>query len=357
MNDNTQQNTIDIKEIFAKIKLHKVTLAKTVTLAFIISALWIIPQPRTYTSTVTLAPEMSNIAGGGALGNIASSFGIDIGSMQTADAIYPTLYPDVLESTTFVTGLFNIKVQNADNSINTTYYDYLDKHQKVSFWMMPIGWGFKQLDNIFSDNESTKPLSSDKSKGAVPSIFTKREHTIINMIRNKINCSLDKKTDVISISVTDQDKLICATMADTVSKKLQDYITNYRTKKARVDVDYYENLLVKARAEYEKALGKYSHFSDSHMLSTIETVSSQKSSLYNDVQSKLASLNTITAQLQQAKAKLQEKTPSFTVIQCATVPEKPSGPKRLLFILGMMVLSAFGCVIYILRKDLSAFQK
>ena len=40
----------------------------------------------------------------------------------------------------------------------------------------------------------------------------------------------------------DQDPLICKTVADSVRNRLQDFITVYRTDKARKDVRYYENL-------------------------------------------------------------------------------------------------------------------
>ena len=47
---------------------------------------------------------------------------------------------------------------------------------------------------------------------------------------------------MITITVQDQDKLICATMADTARVKLQDFIIEYRTRKAKTDLDYYTKL-------------------------------------------------------------------------------------------------------------------
>ena len=47
----------------------------------------------------------------------------------------------------------------------------------------------------------------------------------------------------------------------------------------------------------------------------------------------------LSTQLQSAKAKLQEKTPAFTTLQSATVPVKPAGPKRMIFVLSMLFLT------------------
>ena len=71
-------------------------------------------------------------------------------------------------------------------------------------------------------------------------------------IRQSIGISVDKKNDVITISTEAQDPLICKTIADSVRQRLQEFITTYRTKKARNDVDYYAKLTADAKAEYEQ---------------------------------------------------------------------------------------------------------
>lgn len=67
-----------------------------------------------------------------------------------------------------------------------------------------------------------------------------------------IKCSVDKKDYVISISVDDQDPLICATIADTVRARLQQFITEYRTSKARTDLEYYQKMCKDAKEKYER---------------------------------------------------------------------------------------------------------
>lgn len=50
-----------------------------------------------------------------------------------------------------------------------------------------------------------------------------------------------------------QDPLISASLTDTVMHCLQNYITNYRTNKARHDLAFTEKLYKEAKADYEKA--------------------------------------------------------------------------------------------------------
>jgi uncharacterized protein involved in exopolysaccharide biosynthesis len=60
----------------------------------------------------------------------------------------------------------------------------------------------------------------------------------------------------------------------------------------------------------------------------------------------------LSTQLQAAKAKVQERTPAFTIIQGAAVPVKPTGPKRMLFVIGMVFLAFIGTAFHVVRKDL-----
>lgn len=54
-------------------------------------------------------------------------------------------------------------------------------------------------------------------------------------LSDHIGVSVDKKTGVTTISVTMQDPRISACLTDTVVNRLQSYIIDYRTNKARKD--------------------------------------------------------------------------------------------------------------------------
>ena len=54
--------------------------------------------------------------------------------MQNNDAMTPLLYPDLMDDNGFVTSLFPIKLETKDKSLQTTYVDYIAKHQKKPWW-------------------------------------------------------------------------------------------------------------------------------------------------------------------------------------------------------------------------------
>ena len=340
-----QQKIIDLGNIVRILWTKKKTFVKVWVVTFILSCIWILPQPRYYVCEVKLAPEMSGPEVSGGLSSLASSFGVNLGGLAGNDAIYPTLYPDLFKSPEFTTELFNIQVKTIDGDISTDYYTYLLKHQKKNLLTQPFARFANWLKSLFE-----KP-SKTISTGHNPFRLSKKEQGIMFKVQKNILCNVDKRTDVISISVKDQDALVCATMADSVMAHLQEFITSYRTKKARLDLEYYQNLSDSARIEYVEAQKAYSDYCDAHNNILLQASISQRDRLENDLSMKLNTYQAMLTQLQATKAKVQERTPAFTTLQSATVPIKPAGPKRMLFVIGMMILAFAITSVYVLRKQ------
>lgn len=337
-------DAIDLREVFKKIVANKKLFLKTIPVVFVLSCAYILCIPRYYSTATTLAPEIGGSSEMGGLASIASSFGFDLSNMQSADAINPLLYPDLMDDNGFVAALFNIKVQSADGEISTTYYEYLKKHQKHAWWKYPIGW----VKKLFAAKEDDGKAGSKFD----PYHMSKKDDDIAGLIRKNIALSVDKKNGVITISVQDQDKLICKTIADSTRSQLQKHITEYRTTKSRADMEYYRQLMLDAKQQYDKSRQLYASYSDSNIDPILQSVRLKVTDLENEMQLRYNTYSTMCAQYQAAKAKVQERTPAFTVIQGAAVPIKPAGPKRMLFVIGMCLLASIILCLYSIRDIL-----
>ena len=123
MESNNPVRQIDFVKISKAAMKRKRLYIYSLPAAFAIACFIILSVPRYYTCTVKLAPEMSSL-NASSLNDITSSFGFDIGGASGSnDAIFPEMYPELMESVTFRTGLFPIDVHTADGEISTTYYD------------------------------------------------------------------------------------------------------------------------------------------------------------------------------------------------------------------------------------------
>ena len=321
---------------------------KVLPITFVVAAILTLSIPNYYQCTVKLAPELSGNKSTGSLSDIASSFGLNLGSNNMgSEALFPTLYPDLMNSVTFRASLFPVKVQREDDSTGVsvmTYYDYLKNEQKAPWWSAGMKAVVKGIVSLFKDEEpESHKVNTFK--------LTKEQSEIAKTIEKKVVCDVDKKTLVITINVTDQDPLICATMADSVQARLQDFITDYRTKKARVDLAYSQKLYAEAKERYEKARRIHAAHVDANRNVLFQTARSELTKLENEMNLQYQAYSQVATQLRLAEAKVQEDTPAFTTLQPATVPVKKSGPKRAIICLIFLFLAFLATTAYIIHRE------
>ena len=346
----TPQEKPTLGQLWQDIKKHKKLYYKVLSITFIVSAIITLSIPNYYKCTVMLAPEIpGGNKGTSGLASLASSFGVNLGGASAgADAIMPNLYPDLMNSVAFRASLFPVKVQQEDGDTAMTYYDYLENYQRLPWWAAGMKAAGNGLSSVIGSLIGSEKETSDKVN---PFRLTKEQMKIVEKMEKKVVCDVDNKTFVITIDVTDQDPLIAATLADSVQTRLQDFITDYRTRKARVDLAYNQKLFKEAQERYEKARLKSAAYSDANRHAIFAEKQSEQTKLENELQLQYRAYSQIAAQLQLAEAKVQEETPAFTILQPATVPIKKAGPKRLKTCLSFLLLAFVVVTIYILKKE------
>jgi len=338
-----KKNPIDFGKIYRDFLKHKRLYYIVLPIAFVLAALYMMSIPNYYTCTVKLSPELSNRSTStSSLASLASSFGVKLGSGlgNSSEALFPTLYPDLMASVDFKADLFKIKVRPENSQQEYSYYDYKKDIEITPWWSQAAK---SLIAMIKSDEEETDTIN--------PRHLTKEQNMMAKLIEGNVACIVDKKTMVISLSVKDHDPVVCTTMADSTMALLQRYITDYRTSKARVDLEYNKKLLAEAKRNYEKASRAYASFSDANLHSFQERILQRKAELETEMMLQRTVYQQVVAQYQQAEMKLQEDTPAFAVIQASTVPVKKSGPNRSVACLICLFLAFIGTSIYALYKE------
>lgn len=323
---------INIVEVIRILLADKKKICIYSFVAGVIGVLLAFGTPKIYKSTVVLAPEESGNSFSGSISSLASMVGMNMKIGQTGDAIYPEIYPELMGSTKFIVGLFPVKVTTQKTHDTYTYQEYIENHQRLAIHQYPMAWIADLIENLKSDDNGGKGHKTD------PFCLTKKEDAVAKFIKAKIDCSVDKKTNVITIIVEDQDPLIAATLADSVQEHLQLAITDYRTKKARNDLEYMNQLFDEASQQYAKARQKYASFGDAYSNVVLQSVQSKLDELENEMQLKYNIYQQVVEQQQLAKAKVQERTPAFTIVQEASVPIKHSSRSKVVTLIIWMLL-------------------
>ena len=347
-----EKSSIDFGKILRDLLRYKRLYYIVLPCAFLLAAIYGLSLPNYYSCTVKLSPEMGGSKSTSGLASIASSFGINLGSGGAGtEALFPTLYPDLMNSVDFKTSLFHVPVtiegdkKEGEPDRTLSYYNYLKDEQKYPWWSKAINGTMKFIIGLFKDSESQENVKVN------PFRLTKEQTDIVKAINEKVVCDVDKKTMVITINVVDQDPVICATMADTVKTRLQNFITDYRTSKARVDLEYNKKITAETKARYDKARRLYAEFSDANQEVLLESVRQRQAELENEMQLQYNAYTQVAAQLLAAEAKVQEDTPAFTTLQSATVPVKKFGPHRAEMCLIFLFLAFLGTTAWVLYKE------
>lgn len=337
-NHNDEEIEIDLIGILRKIIGIRKTIYKAAGIGLVIGIIVAISIPKQYTVGVTLSPEMGNTKGSGLSGLAASFLGSGVSMNEGTDALNASLSADIVSSTPFLLELSTMKIP-ALKGETMTLNIYLDE-ESSPWWSYVIGLPgmvIGGVKSLFTEEESESVPSDKVNLGTIE--LSKKESEKIEALKKKILASVDKKTSMTTVSVTLQNPKVAAVVADSVVRKLQEYIIDYRTTKAKEDCLYLERLFKERQQEYYDAQKKYADYMDSHDNIILQSVRAEQERLQNDMSLAYQVYSQVANQLQVARAKVQEEKPVFAVVEPAVIPLYPSGTSRKIYVLAFIFLS------------------
>ena len=341
-NHNDEEIEIDLMDLLRKVIGIRKKIYKAAGIGLIIGIIVAISIPKQYTVEVTLSPEMGNNKGGGLSGLAASFLGSGVSMGDGTDALNASLSADIVSSTPFLLELSNMKVP-VSGSEKISLSSYLDE-ESSPWWSYVIGFPgmvIGGVKSLFIEDEDESIFLDKASQGTIE--LSKKESQKIESLKKKIVASVDKKTSMTSVTATFQDSKVAAVVADSVVKKLQEYIIDYRTSKSKEDCIYLEKLFKERQQEYYAAQKKYADYLDSHDNIILQSVRAEQERLQNDMSLAYQVYSQVASQLQVARAKVQEEKPVFAVVEPAVVPLEPSGTSRKVYVLAFIFLSV--CIV------------
>ena len=340
-----EEQEIDLLELAQKLWKRKKMFYKALGGALVIGLIIAFSIPKEYSVTVTLAPESTRRTSS-SLASMAAMMGFgDLATSSERDALNILLFPDILASNPFALELYSMPVKPVGSDTIMALNEYMST-VKRPWWSSAMGLPGKMIGGIISlfkpQNETMKVDTLNPFK------LTKVESGKVGAIKKTMEANVDKKTGFTTITVTMQDPEVAATVADSVVAKLQDYVTAYRTKKAAGDCEYWEKLYKEKQKEYYEAQQKYADYVDENKSLFTQRSKIEGERLQNEMNLAFQIYNQMATQLQMAQGKLQEAKPVFAVVDPATIPLKPSAPRKMVILIGCLFLAFIGTAGWIL---------
>ena len=353
--EEEEYNEIDIMALVRKLFSNWKKLLVWVGIAAVFGLIIGYSIPKTYTAYAELAPEIAQKSSS-SMSSLAALAGVNLNNMTVTDAMYPDLYPEIVNSVPFRIELFSMPVTILEkkDTVKTDMYDYLLNYNKSPWWSSVIGFPFKVLGWVKNIGKEKKDEVTGHAE-VDPYHLTLEQGKMVNALGESISISVDKKTYLISIATTAQNPKVSADLCQLVVSNLQKYVVNYRTEKSRHDLAYYQQLNEQAQKEYYEAQQRYARYVDANQGVVFQRVLIERERLQNEANLKYQVYNTTAQQVNNAKAKVQMETPVCAVIQPPTIPLKRTKPSKAKILVAFMFLGfCFGAVWYLWGKDLVA---
>ncbi len=306
-----------------------------------------------YTSEVKLLPEKRQQQSRSS--RIASQFGLGNFQATQQEGISIQHYPDIAKSILFVKPILDHKVYVNEMNDSLTIEKYFSEyHSNFNLFSeagsiiskYTIGLPFT-IQSWFKGGTGEEPESTNsEDRGEVISTqeisdlglndpglsqeeeltinLTRSEYQAINAFRKRIE--IVREGGIITVSLKMPDPVMAAELTDKVTRSLIDYIKEYRTEKARKDMEFTRERYREARASFRRAQERLAKFRDEHSGQLTQMARTQEELLQSEYDVAFNVYNNLAERLEQARLNLQKETPVVKVLEPAMIPEKPSGP-------------------------------
>ncbi len=288
-----------------------------------------------FDANTQLMPELqsnSSLSKMGGLSALAGLAGVDLNQMSSTDAVRPDLYPNIIQTLPFALSMLEQKVYVSEYKKTMRLQDYLTEKNK--------SW----IDELMG-TKNTPALPLDPQKLSKAYELTKPQETIVKQIHERILATFDRKTGVITIHTKMPDPVVAATTAQVAVEYLKEYVTSYRTDKARKQVKFLLEQVTEAKRRYQNSEAALAAYRDRNRFLYTESAKVEEQRLQADFMLAQSVYNNLSQQHEQAKIRVEEETPIFKTLDPAAIPLKRSAPKRTIIVL---IFSFLGGVLAIL---------
>ena len=321
------EQEIDIMELISKLWKKRSLIIKWCIAGAIVGLVVGFSIPKTYTSSVTFAPETQQKTNS-SVSSIASMMGVNLNN--SVDAISVEMYPDIVHSTPFIVELFDLPVtfKYKDEHMTTSLLEYMKEYQKSPWWSAVISAPFKALGWVMSlGKEKEEDVEGPISELDVNNL-PKKEREVVKFFAENIMVNVDKKTGKTSMSLELQDPNVVATVMDAVTENLKNYMSDYRTSKARQDIENLEVICAQRKADYYAAQQAYAQSVDGNKSVVRQSAQAELERLQQEMNLAYQVYSQVATQLEGARIQAEQAKPVFVIIDPVTVPIRKTAPSK-----------------------------
>ncbi|MFI3322992.1 MAG: Wzz/FepE/Etk N-terminal domain-containing protein [Rikenellaceae bacterium] len=336
-----EEKELDLIEIAQYIWHRRKLLIQWLVVGVVLGVVVAFSIPKSYVSTVKFATESKQQSSGlSQLGGLATMMGAT--GAVTTSGIDENLYPEILKSSPFLMEFSDIEVEY--NSEKISLKSYLLEFQKKAWWSYIFALPAKLISFLSNKDREQRGVEKDSFRPNSNQLDFEKQ------LSSSISINQDKKTNLVEITVREQDGEIAAVLADSIISKLQKYMTLYFTSKTRSELEQSEQMLEKAKADYYSADTNYAQALDRNQNLSSTLAKARLSRMENERDLAFNIYEQIATKVEMIRIKIYEQTPIMTIIEPARVPLHAAEPDKKVIIVGFIFLSLFLSIIWLVMQ-------
>ncbi|WP_339784472.1 MAG: hypothetical protein ACMVP2_11395 [Imperialibacter sp.] len=326
---------IALLDIFWLFYSRKIYLAVSIVLFLIIGVIVANTTPVEYEATVEILSEGGDDGSAGGLSDLIGLAGVRTNRKSSgggSGGLDSDMYPQILRSSPFLLELMDEEFQFGRKRKMSLYEFFLQPEPKHFFaaaadYLKDFPLNVKILLGLAKKKKQVTPKHVRKKMEDYPSvlILSGEEKKVMSQLKRRISIASDGR--IISLTVKMPDRNVAAQLNTIVIEKLITYLSNYKTEKLRLDLDFISERKAEAEIEYLKAQKELATFRDSNQGRMTKLAESREQYLTFEYNLAFNIYSTLSNQLEQAQIQVKKETPLFSEFEPVSIPGSPSEPK------------------------------
>jgi len=306
--------------------------------------------PKQYKVVTTMLPQSEEGIKMGSLSSLAAIAGFDVDLSDNGSDISPVIFPQIMESETFLLNLMHTKYTFEELKAPTTLFDYYTKYAGRSLAATISKYTIDLPGTIKASFKTRKPPIKGADDGLTR--MSEDEYNIAKMLKGSVTLSINKKEGYLTLTSIFEQDILTAQVAKRAQQLLQETITAYKTKRAKEQLIFFEKQYNDKKIEYQQAQSKLAGYKDRNLFVTSAIGGSQETRLQNEYNLTYSVFSELAKQYENAKIKMKRVTPVYIILKPIVVPNEPFAPKKAMILLvSIFIGGIIGCGV-ILSKDL-----
>lgn len=341
MEHSVDSNTLDLIQILKRLYVDRKRLIFWTVISFIASLFIAINSPISFTASTTFVPQSGTSRPSSSLTGLASLAGINLGAVGGNSEFPPTLFPQILNSTSFKLSLLDTHILVNDEEMNLR--EYYKLNSKLSFIALVKKYilGIPSLLTSLFQRETNNEINL--KSGDLYEI-TEEDRSLFELLNSNLEISINQLEGFVTLKFTDSNRYVTATVAQAATDLLQTYITEFKNNSAKELLQFATKQYKESKISYELLQDSIAIFKDSNLNISSALFQNKVDRLDTDLQISKVVIEQLASQVEQAKLQVNIDTPVFTVIDPVTIPFYKSSPRKsfvfiLWFLFGFVLAS------------------